>query len=122
MCGIAPRHIHRLCYCSWDGGYRLTPSQIGDMTLDQIFFLLADSKNLRQSNEKIKAISSLEGVVIADKDGLIKGRSADGTEIKGKVLGKSKAARIREEAEARRLKEKEEAEKAAQKKHRRRGR
>lgn len=45
----------------------------------------------------------------ADANGNIKGRAADGTPIAGKIIGKSKAAMIREAAEKRR------AEEAAQK-------
>ena len=83
-----------------DGGHGYTPQQVGDMTLDQVLMLMADRKHLL--NRK-KGLPALEAVNLADKDGKIHGRSADGTAIIGKIAGKSKARMLMEEKAARDL-------------------
>jgi hypothetical protein len=83
-----------------DGGRGYTPQQVGDMTLDQVLMLMADRKHLL--NRK-KGVAALEAVNLADKDGKIHGRAADGTAIVGKIAGKSKARMLMEEKAAREL-------------------
>lgn len=126
MCGIAPYHIQLLCKSGWEGGFGYHPSQVGELTLDEIFMLLADSKNLRRHGEKIRSIESLEGVRLVRKDGYIHGRSASGELIKGQIKGQSLAFKLRAEAEEKRKLEaekvaKEAAEKTNSRRRRRRG-
>lgn len=75
-----------------------TPEAVGKMTLDQVFFLLADRKNLRAGSRRTRKMSALE----AGGVGLTKGRAADGTPITGKVAGKSLARQVMERKAAER--------------------
>ena len=86
-----------------EGGRGYTPKEVGDMTLDQVLMLMTDRKQLL--NRK-KTIPSLEAVNFAGKDGKIHGRAADGTEIVGRIAGKSKARQLMEAAAAKQAKPK----------------
>ena len=105
MWGISPRHIRQLCENSWNGGREYTPNQVGDMTLDQIFISLSDIKNLRSGNKTVRKYNPLEVTSRANKEGLIKGRAADGTPFMARISGKSLAQRIREKQEEEKKKE-----------------
>ncbi len=115
MCGITPHHIRQLTESSWEGGRQYSPNQIGDFSLDQLYFLLVKKENLRGPRNQVKTVSTYEAAGFkADEQGLIKGVSGDGKPMKAAFKGMSKAARLRAEAEARRQQEKAEAEKQAQ--------
>lgn len=103
-----------------EGGFGYTPNEVGDMTLDQVFMLLAKRENLRAGDTIVQELSSLETLSLVSKDGTLKGRARDGTKISGKFTGKSKCAQLREEAEAKRAAEKKNTESGG--KRRRRGR
>ena len=106
LCGIGPKHIRILCESGWNGGYGYTPQAVGDMTLDSIFMLLADRKVLRSvTRTRTMKVDSLDASLRPDNDGFIRGRAADGTPIKGKVGGTSKAARLIEAAQERKKQE-----------------
>lgn len=81
-----------------EGGHGYTPQQVGDMTLDEIFMALADRKML---TKRRKIFDPLQAAQLADKDGLLKGRAADGTPIVGRVAGKSKARQLMDAKAAR---------------------
>jgi hypothetical protein len=99
MCGLGPREIRHLCENSWNGGHEYTPSQVGDMTMDQIFMLLTDTQSLRSAKKvRSKSVDPLAAPGI-DKDGRVKGIAADGTPIRGKIGGKSKVAMLKEKIE-----------------------
>lgn len=102
LCGIGPRHIRRLCDSSWDGGFGYRPEDVGRMTLDTVFFLLADKKVLRGfGRQRVTSVPTLAAPI--GSDGKVRGRAADGTVIRAKVGGESKAAMIRrKKAEERR--------------------
>lgn len=105
MCGIGPRHIRHLCESPWEGGFGFTPNQVGDMTLDEIFMLLCDKKNLRASGKKrTRQVKSLE-MALSTKGGLIRGRAEDGTPIQGRITGKSLASRLAEEESKKQIEE-----------------
>lgn len=71
----------------------MTPDEVGEMTLDQIFMRLADKRVLRKEwGRRVTPIQSAEAK--PDKDGMVRGRAADGTPIKGKVGGVSYAAQV----------------------------
>ena len=76
--------------------------------MDMIFMLLADIDNLRSRDvrRRQKTVTGAEAGLMADADGFIKGRDAEGNPIKGKVTGKSVASRLAEKARLRREKEK----------------
>ena len=74
---------------------------IGDMTLDQAFFLLVDRKRI---GGKDKQSAAEAAALLTDEDGFIKGRDKDGKPMKAKILGKSKA-RILMEAAAKKKRE-----------------
>lgn len=97
LCGLGPWHIHVLCMNSWEGGRQYTPSQVGDLTLDEAFMLLADKKMLRKSG---KRRTMKTDAIKTDADGFVHGRTKDGEPIKGRVRGKSVARQLMEEEEA----------------------
>ena len=69
-----------------------------------------------------KKMESAQVTDIADKDGMIKGRAADGTQIKGKIAGKSLASQIRERnAKKREAEEKQKQQEKTSRRRRRRG-
>lgn len=96
LCGIGPAHIHKLCANPFMGGLGFTPNQVADFTLDQIFMLLADEKNLRSGLKRSVNVEAGEAAIYADDEGFIKGRDKDGNEIKARVFGKSLVQRIRD--------------------------
>jgi len=119
LCGIGPREIRLLCDDPWSGGHGSDLHSVTQMTLDQIFMLLTDRKNLRHAGKRSNKVTPLElaSMVSSDKDGFIKGRAADGTPIKAKIMGKSLARRMMEEKAA---KEKIEEQKPKRKRRRQR--
>lgn len=97
--GVSPHIIRMLCENAWNGGYGYTPRQVGEMTVDQIFMLLADKKCLRKKGSvRTSNIPSMQAASFSDTDGLIKGRAADGTKIKGVVHGQSLASKLAEQS------------------------
>ena len=79
--------------------------------------LLADKKSLMNRTDTLQP---MQAASLADKDGVIKGRAADGTPITGRIAGKSKARQMIEKLEAERQ-EKSKAEQPKPKRRRRRG-
>ena len=106
--GLTAWHIRMLCESEWNGGAGCTPAEVGRMSLDQIWFRLCDAEVLKRgtggaATEKIRP---LEATGRAAGDGLIRGRAADGTPIRGRVRGKSVARELMERQEAERRREK----------------
>lgn len=91
MCGIGPWHVQSLCVNDMGMGY--TPQQVGEMTLDNIFMLLSNKKILRRS---VKRRLVKGGMPLVEKDGTVRGRAEDGTEIRGRIAGKSLARQLME--------------------------
>ncbi len=108
LCGITPWHIRALCDDPWEGGRGHRLADVVEMTLDQVLMLLADRKMLRRNKDGVRTAKTMPGAVRRDKDGMVKGRAGDGTPIRGRIAGKSKARQLMEAAEERRLKEKKE--------------
>ena len=76
--------------------------------MDQVLLMLADRKVLKAKQGKRKGMETagLAMAAKADEDGLIAGRAADGTPIKGMWKGKSVARQLMEkEAEKRKKQE-----------------
>ena len=99
-----------LCTNGFEGGYGYTPNQVGEMTLDQIFFLLCDKDVLRGSGKKrVVAYESMAvaGSLPVDSKGFTAGRDKHGNPMRAKILGKSKAARILEAQQAKKETEKQ---------------
>ena len=91
----------------WEGGGGHTIEEVGQMTLDQIWFRLCDKK-LLEGNPERRVTKTLPMAVEPGKDGMIKGRDKHGNPILGRITGKSKARRLMEaEAERIRLKQEE---------------
>lgn len=85
----------------WQGGGGYTPQQVGDMTPDQIYFRVCDKSILERSmSGRTRQISPLGMLKLADKDGLVRGRAADGTPIRAKIGGKSLARQLMEQEAA----------------------
>lgn len=118
LCGLGPKHIRLLCDNPWEGGRGYRPNDVGDMTLDQIFFLLCDRDNLRGSKKsRVKSVN-FGAAPKPGKDGLIAGRDAQGKPIRLAVKGESLAARLTREAQEKRIAAAE-ADRARRKKKRR---
>jgi hypothetical protein len=75
-------------------GYGYTPSQIGEMTLDQVLMLLCDRKLLRAGTNRAIPMDATQSMKLTNPDGTIKGRAADGTPIKARIGGTSVASRL----------------------------
>lgn len=104
MCGIAPRHIRRLCDPTFEGGNGYIPQEVADMSLDTIFFLLAQRDNLRAGVRRVRDFESLQAINTST-DGTWKGVAEDGTKIERKIEGKSLARKLMERKQARELEE-----------------
>lgn len=88
----------------WNGGGGYTFAEVSQMTLDQIWGRLCELKILSRPVGK-RTGKAHPLTLMKDSDGLVKGRAADGTEMKAKITGKSKARMLREAAEAKKQKE-----------------
>jgi hypothetical protein len=109
MGAVTAYHLRMLCESPWNGGGGYTPEQVGQMTLDQIWFRLCDMEILKRTDgqaTKTMHPAAAAGMMTADDDGFIRGRAEDGTPIKGRIGGKSKARMLMEEEERKRQKEK----------------
>jgi len=97
--GITSYDIRILCDNPWDGGAGYTPHEVSKMTPDQVYFRLCDKRLLKRTKGVRKAVRASAEIV--SDDGIVKGRSVDGTEIKAKlrVGGKSLARRLMEAEE-----------------------
>lgn len=73
------------------------------MTLDQAFMVLADRKLIRRTpgGPRRMTMSPMQAASMA-KDGMLKGVAADGTPIRGRVRGKSRARELMEQEERKR--------------------
>jgi len=83
----------------WEGGGGYSYEEVGNMTVDQINHRLCKIELLEKPlGKRITKISSdgVLGVIKSDKDGFVKAKASDGTEIKLKTTGKSKVQMIRE--------------------------
>ncbi len=66
------------------------------MTIDQILFLLCDRSHLLHREVEMEPMKAV-GSITPDKDGMIRGIAADGTPMKARIGGKSKARQLMEE-------------------------
>lgn len=107
MWGIGPRHIREICETETGWGIirSYTPSQVGEMTLDQAYLLLCDKKILRMGRERTAKMLPEE--VAVNSKGQIKGRTADGKPFVGKFGGESLASRIAKQEEEKALRARE---------------
>ena len=107
--GVTAWQLRVLVENPWEGGGGYTWEQVGRMTLDQIFGRLCDKEFLkRKVGDRTQKIGSVEvpGMLKPNKDGLIKGRAADGTVLWKKVGGKSVARQLMEAEERKKQREK----------------
>ena len=80
-CGITTWHIRFLCddpslvdkKGKFAGGLGYTIEEVANMTLDQVFFLLADKKILKSKKHRTSSIDPLQASHTISKDGQIKG-------------------------------------------------
>lgn len=87
-----------LCESPFTGGGGYSPREVATWTPDQVYFRAASVEAIgKQARQQVK--STWECVKLADKDGLIKGRAADGTPLTLPISkgGKSLASRLREQ-------------------------
>jgi len=100
--GLTAYHIRLLTENPWNGGAGYTYEQVGQMTLDQIWHRLCDLDFLKgKVGKRVQKINTrvATGMIGSSDDGVIRGRSKDGSEIRGRVRGKSVARQLMEEAE-----------------------
>ena len=95
--GITEWHVRVLCDNPWEGGGGFLPNEVGDMTLDQILMLFCKRDHLLNRKQRMDPMAAMS---MTSKDGTLRGRAGDGTLIKGRIAGKSKARQIRERLEA----------------------
>ena len=108
MGGLSAFHLRLLCDSWWEGGHGYSLRDVGDMTLDQICTMLCDRKILRaEPGERTTAMPAAQAAsaVRPAPDGTIAGRAADGTPLRGRVRGKSKAREAMEAEDAKRAAE-----------------
>jgi hypothetical protein len=98
LCGFDCWHIRVLVDDPWSGGHGFSLKEVGDMTLDQAFMVLADRKLFKQRSG---VVSTMEAMTLTKEDGKIRGRAADGTPLNIPMGGKSVARQLKEQAEAR---------------------
>lgn len=75
----------------------MTPAQVGDMTLDEVYMMLTDKRYLRKGNEAKRTSKMSAAEVRTSDDGTVAGRAADGTPLRLKSKGKSKARMLMEQ-------------------------
>ena len=107
LCGIGVYEIRLLCDDPWVGGRGISLLEVIEMSLDQVFMLLTDRKYLKSNDKRSKKLLPLAAASLADKNGYIKGRSSDGSPIKGRITGKSLARQLMEKQEAKKKEEKQ---------------
>lgn len=95
--GIGPWHIRVLTDDPWLGGMGHPLQEVANWTLDQILFALGERKHYLKRR---RSVAPTEATGMTDEKGLIRGRAADGTPIRGRIVGKSLARQLIEEAEA----------------------
>lgn len=98
--GVTAWHLRVLCENPWNGGGGYTPAEVGDMTLDQVWFRLCDVNLLkREVGERTEAMQTARaiGELKPAGDGTVAGRAADGTPIRGRMRGRSRARELMEQ-------------------------
>jgi len=124
LCGLTPRHIRRLCDPpTWDsaGGFGYRPKDVSELTLDQVFMLLADPKYLRAG--PVRGVS-MDGSAVANllkPDGTVDAVSSTGEKIKLKGTGKTKVEQMREKQAKRAAERSAASERKGRKKRNRNG-
>lgn len=101
--------LRLLCDNPWEGGGGHQPRDVAGWTPDQVWFRLC-SRDLLKLDGRTQTTEPIAAKV--DKDGMVAGRAADGTPIKGRIAGKSLARQLMEQAQARKAKEKSEPKKS----------
>ena len=99
--GLTAWHLRVLTESPWDGGGGYTLEEVGRMSLDQIWSRLCKMDILKQDvGGRVEKVESLAAASIIETDnrGFVKGRASDGTEIRGKIRGRSKARELIERA------------------------
>jgi hypothetical protein len=103
LSGINAYHIRILTENEMNGGGGYTYDEVGRMTLDQVWHRLCDMDVLKKPiggrTKKFGGISALN-VLKPDKDGMVRGVSADGKPIMGRIGGKSKCQLLTEQIQA----------------------
>lgn len=92
--GLSAYEIRILVENPWNGGGGYSYEQVGKMTLDQIWSRLCDIELLKRPvgmRTKKMSPEAAVGGLQRSEDGTVRGRAADGTPIRGRVGGISKA-------------------------------
>ena len=90
--GIGPKQIRMLIDDPWEGGRGHGLQEVATWTLDQVLMALTDRKNLSAGRSRTMNPMAVK----TDKDGMLAGRAADGTPIRGRIRGKSKCRELME--------------------------
>ena len=90
--------VRVLCENTFEGGRGYTPSEVGDMTLDQFLLCLLDKKHLSKGSVQKMPVGGAHSIA---KDGKVKVRTAQGDVIEVPISkGKSVVARLAEAAQS----------------------
>lgn len=111
LIGVTPYLIRLLCQAGeFGGGYNYKPRDVGELTHDQFFMLLADKKFLRKHSKhgRVERMDKDTITNVMREDGSIVGRDEEGNIIKQtKFTGESLAQRLWRELEEKKTKPKE---------------
>jgi len=110
--------LRLLCENPWEGGGGHQPTEVAGWSPDQVWFRLCD-KDLLKLDGRTQTMAP--GAVRTSVDGVVAGRAADGTPIKGRIAGKSLARQLMERVQARKKLEQEAKSKKGRRRRRRHG-
>jgi len=113
LSGLTTWHFRVLTDNPWNGGGGYNIKDVATWSLDQCWFRFASLEYL--SVKKGKTEGFVPSEIVPDEDGMVKGRTSDGTSIKAIVRGKSLCRQLMEEEEEKKKKEKEEKERRSKK-------
>ena len=112
LCGVTTYMIRILCESpnaisrEARGQMGYSPQQVGEMSIDQIYMLLTDWRVLRsKGKDRVEKINTTNLIGMADEEGFVRGRAADGTPMKLKSVGKSMAQIVAEREALKKKKE-----------------
>ena len=89
--------MRKLCDGEWSGGRGLLPSQVGDLTPNQFWFLWAPAEWFKETDGRVVQSTGVEQAIgLMDPDGTVAARAGDGTPIKLRISasGLSKAGQL----------------------------
>lgn len=75
-----------LCENPYNGGNGYTPKQVGELTPEQIIMLLMPQNKIKERHRQ--TVEAVQAAGLIDKDGFVRGRAIDGSEMKARIGGR----------------------------------